>query len=362
MGNGTKVALVALLILMVVVIARFVGDSGEEMDMAVDRAVKPDAVKPEALKPDRRKGAVPPSRAGSGTDRVDLETDRRKRAETRQPPRRTRGSYSNVPPGRGQRSTTGVDGAGTVGPGGQRPLTPPVSKNVAPVGEPKSRYFVPTPSLRSTVDPAKDGALEEGNRQPAPIITTLPERYSADKTFPKTEKKQLSKGPHTTVVGPGKTNPEKRPFPRNPGVSDSSYPKTHTVKKGDSYWALAKRYYGHGTIWRQIEKANAKVKLQPGKKLTIPAPVLPPSARRVSADPGSQRIASRATGPSAPSRPAPAGFTLYKVKQKDTLMALAKHFYNDSSRYDLIENANRAVKYGGLKAGTTIKIPSEKRK
>lgn len=49
--------------------------------------------------------------------------------------------------------------------------------------------------------------------------------------------------------------------------------KSYTVKKGDTLWALAEKYYGDGTQWKKIAKANGikdPKKLPIGKKLTIP--------------------------------------------------------------------------------------------
>lgn len=51
--------------------------------------------------------------------------------------------------------------------------------------------------------------------------------------------------------------------------------RTYTVKKGDSLWAIAKRYYGDGTKWPRIYDANRnKIKkpdlIYPGQVFTIP--------------------------------------------------------------------------------------------
>lgn len=51
--------------------------------------------------------------------------------------------------------------------------------------------------------------------------------------------------------------------------------RTYTVKRGDSLWAIAKRYYGNGSLWPRIFDANRnKIKnpnlIYPGQVLSIP--------------------------------------------------------------------------------------------
>lgn len=38
--------------------------------------------------------------------------------------------------------------------------------------------------------------------------------------------------------------------------SDKATPKTHKVKKGDTLWDLARKYYGNSTQWRKLWEAN----------------------------------------------------------------------------------------------------------
>ena len=52
-------------------------------------------------------------------------------------------------------------------------------------------------------------------------------------------------------------------------------PKTHTVKRGEVLWTIAKEYYGNGSQFQKIYNANRdKIKnpnlIYPGQKLTIP--------------------------------------------------------------------------------------------
>ncbi|MGB0767307.1 MAG: LysM peptidoglycan-binding domain-containing protein [Phycisphaeraceae bacterium] len=50
-------------------------------------------------------------------------------------------------------------------------------------------------------------------------------------------------------------------------------PRTYTIRKGDTFWAIAKREYGTGQKWRDISAANPSVdpkKLAVGQKITLP--------------------------------------------------------------------------------------------
>jgi len=59
----------------------------------------------------------------------------------------------------------------------------------------------------------------------------------------------------------------------NNRASDQEVPKSVTVKKGNTLWAIAKKYYGDGSRWKEIAKANGVTderKLKIGMELKIP--------------------------------------------------------------------------------------------
>jgi|SRR5690554_521809 len=73
--------------------------------------------------------------------------------------------------------------------------------------------------------------------------------------------------------------------PRKPPAQPKEAPKkTYTVKRGDTLWAIASKYYGSGTQWRKIWEANKSMLIArdkrnqktpghwiyPGQVLTIP--------------------------------------------------------------------------------------------
>lgn len=60
-----------------------------------------------------------------------------------------------------------------------------------------------------------------------------------------------------------------------PPAKPKKVSRTHTVKKGDTLWGIAKKYYGNGSLWPRIFDANrSKIKdphwIYPGQKFTIP--------------------------------------------------------------------------------------------
>ncbi len=65
--------------------------------------------------------------------------------------------------------------------------------------------------------------------------------------------------------GHGEYEPE--PLPADPA------PRTYTIKKGDTFWAIATREYGDGQKWKAISAANPSVdpkKLAVGQQITLP--------------------------------------------------------------------------------------------
>ena len=69
--------------------------------------------------------------------------------------------------------------------------------------------------------------------------------------------------------------PAKKPTTSKPTVTPTVKKRTYTVKKGDSLWNIAKKYYGNGNQYTKIYNANkSKIKdpnkIYPGQVLTMP--------------------------------------------------------------------------------------------
>jgi nucleoid-associated protein YgaU len=158
-------------------------------------------------------------------------------------------------------------------------------------------------------------------------------------------------------------------------AGQGQFPQTYVIQENDSYWRLADRFYGDGTLMAYIEKANPEVKMQPGRKLVIPPP---PAVATPAAKPGDP-APSGATGQlqkgELPKEEPPAasgtgfaakapgivgagpGYRVYHVEKGETFWSIARKFYGDSKKYTrVLEEANPEQKKG-LLAGARIKIP-----
>lgn len=72
--------------------------------------------------------------------------------------------------------------------------------------------------------------------------------------------------PRFTPPGTGSFDPEPLP-PVQPAN------RTYTIRKGDTYWAIATRVYGNGQRWVDIARANPSVdpkKLVIGQQIVLP--------------------------------------------------------------------------------------------
>lgn len=127
--------------------------------------------------------------------------------------------------------------------------------------------------------------------------------------------------------------------------SNTGKPKTtlYTVKKNDSMWTIAKTWFGEGSKWDLIAKANPYVdpdRLKLGQILQLPP---------------------KGAGP----RPKPARVTrntanTYRVQDGDSLSSIADKYYGDESKWRIIYEANRDVignDPGALELGARLRIP-----
>ena len=85
-------------------------------------------------------------------------------------------------------------------------------------------------------------------------------------------------GAATPPAKPASAKPAPAAAPTTPAAAapaDSKYAQFHEVVSGDTLWKIAKKFYGDGSLYMDIFKANQDVltdpdKIQVGQKLRIP--------------------------------------------------------------------------------------------
>jgi len=158
--------------------------------------------------------------------------------------------------------------------------------------------------------------------------------------------------------------------PSNPTGSNTSTPagnttvatggeQTHVVKKGETMESIAKTYYGSGTKWQVIAKANPQVEPQSmriGAKLRIPAAGAAVGAETTVASRGS--AGSTGSNSSSNATASTSGGN-HVVAKGETLSSIARRYYGDAKYWKSILKANPKVNADSLAVGTKLVIPSK---
>lgn len=136
-------------------------------------------------------------------------------------------------------------------------------------------------------------------------------------------------------------------------------PIRHTVKKNESLYKIAAKYYGDGNRWREIAKANrgrvgAEGGVRTGVTLMIPnaTEIASPSRQSTPATrPAERRIAE------TPTRSKP---TTYTVAKNDSLGEISQRFLGTVKRIGEIvkANADKIDNPDDIRVGMVLKIPA----
>ncbi len=333
MANSTKVAIVGLMILLVVVVAKYVKTGAPVNEGRTDPVV---------------------STGGPGGESVVSGNAETRRGSNRLPPRKP---FFRTPSSNGGRFV-------------------PIGRTAEPVGTLPPVADVPIVTTESNpqglVGEAEEGtpgevAVGTGvNTSLPPESNTLIEERAATASSPVAD----TPGAETIASGSGTTAeaPPTRTFSANPPANKTrvakvpGYPKKHTIKEGESYWALAARYYGKGYLHPRISKANKGVRFEPGKVVVIPSP--PPEAvkqpkKQVAKKTKKQAVPAPSKAAAAATKTSPRGF--YTVKKNDTLAGIAKSLLGSTKYKDRFYAVNKALEleFTGdvLQVGMRLRVP-----
>jgi len=138
--------------------------------------------------------------------------------------------------------------------------------------------------------------------------------------------------------------PEPEPEPE-PVVTPRNTPRTYTVKAGDLLSTIAVEVYGDQSKWFDIAQANPTLdpkRLQVGQVIVLPD------------------LDGNGGAGDEPRPPAPGRDQTYTVRPGDNLSRIAKRFYGDTEKWDLIYARNRKTigpTPDSLKVGMELVIP-----
>ena len=131
----------------------------------------------------------------------------------------------------------------------------------------------------------------------------------------------------------------------------------HTIQPNESISSLAKRYYGDYKKFHLIALYNGLIdaaKVMVGQQIKIPVLEGIP----IMVDPSKILTDSTKASPTRPYKIINVkGFIIHTVKAEDSLSKLAKKYYGDYKKFDLIANFNNIQVSDSLRVGQEIKIP-----
>ena len=120
---------------------------------------------------------------------------------------------------------------------------------------------VPPPNYAAEPEPAVHLRLRVEDTEPEPLPPV-----SINQGSPSVGEPGFNRPNDGSQFGPGTYEPEPLP-PAQPAS------RTYTIRKGDTFWAIATREYGNGQKWKDIAQANPSVdptKLAVGQQITLP--------------------------------------------------------------------------------------------
>ncbi len=132
--------------------------------------------------------------------------------------------------------------------------------------------------------------------------------------------------------------------------------RTHVIASGDTFGALAKKFYGSEAKWEVIAKANPLVtpdRLKIGQKIRIPA------SATASAGTTEGAIAANTTTNAPNTVAANNGGSSHVVAKGETLSSISRKYYGSDKYWKQILTANKGTTEKNLRIGQKLTIPSK---
>jgi 5'-nucleotidase len=222
--------------------------------------------------------------------------------------------------------------------GPQEPEPGPASPRGAQPGE------APPGALSSTLaeDPPPAAVPEPEPEPPLAPAPDLPEPGLAEPTDPSEEV------PPAPAQPPPASRPQTGGLLTTEGLREGlrAEEMIYTWAAGDTFAALARRYYGSESEVSRLRKANEgrkEVDLQAGDRIFVPAGPGEPTERLTPSEQAAGRLSDG----------------VYHVEAGDMLGKIAQRFYGSASKWRLIYEANRDVLASpdDLHVGMALRIP-----
>jgi nucleoid-associated protein YgaU len=245
------------------------------------------------------------------------------------------------------------------------PITPPMVNSTL-VGD-LTISQTPTPDQTLGTDTLR------GNQQPSPDATPIDKQIDKAKVANGTnglEVKPFGGGETIRVASKDIVLPEPKPAPGQP-KTETTDEKWYTVAAGDSAFKIAKKFYGKGEYWKQLQAYNGnrigtdgsvrvgvRVKVPEAAKLGIKDAPVVKADEKVATKTLNKPEAKAAEGPKADPKPETSGRS-YTVKKGDTLGQIAQRELGTMKRADEIVKLNKLKSASSIREGMKLSLPTK---
>ena len=131
--------------------------------------------------------------------------------------------------------------------------------------------------------------------------------------------------------------------------------RTHIIASGDTFGALAKKFYGSESKWEVIAKANPLAtpdRLAIGQKIRIPANDVVASATDATTMPTKNTNNSTTAAANSTS-------STHVVSKGETLSSISRKYYGSDKFWKQILSANKGTTEKNLRVGQKLSIPAK---